>query len=146
MSPHSRVKSCCFPVRPSINYKARRYRSPSTSLSAPISYDWKNLSISREICGTANPIKEIGPQKAVVVAVNIPVHKRMAIRARLIRIPRLAAYISPSNKAFRGFISKTANSNPINAQVPKKGNCSKDTPEKLPSPHITKACTRSVEE
>ncbi len=41
----------------------------------------------------------------------------MAIRARLIRIPRLAAYISPSNKAFRGFISKTANSNPINAQV-----------------------------
>ena len=39
----------------------------------------------------------------------------MAIRARLIRMPRLAAYISPSNKAFRGFISKTANSNPINA-------------------------------
>ena len=77
-------------------------------------------SISREICGTANPIKEIGPQKAVVVAVNIPVHKRMAIRARLIRMPRLAAYISPSNKAFRGFISKTADETYYKILVPEK--------------------------
>ena len=88
----------------------------------------------------------MGPQKAVVVAVNTPVHKRIAIRVRLIRIPKLAAYISPNNKAFKGLISKIANNSPINAQVPKNGNCSKDTPEKLPSPHITNACTRSVDE
>ena len=40
----------------------------------------------------------MGPQKAVVVDVNTPVHKRIAIRVRLIRIPKLAAYISPNNK------------------------------------------------
>ena len=44
-------------------------------------------SISLAICGTASPMKEIGPQKAVVVAVSNPVQNRMAIRVRLILIP-----------------------------------------------------------
>ena len=87
----------------------------------------------------------MGPQKAVVVAVNTPVHKRIAIRVRLIRIPKLAAYISPNNKAFKGLISKIANNSPINAQVPRMVIVQGYT-GKITKPHITNACTRSVDD
>ena len=94
-------------------------------------------SINRAMCGTAKPINEMGPQKAVVVAVNNPEQKRMAIRVRLILTPKLAAYISPSNKAFSGFTNRAASNKPVNEKRKKYGSCVSETPEKSPNPHIT---------
>ena len=76
---------------------------------------------NRAIWGTANPIKEMGPQNAVVVAVRIPVQNKINMRVRFIFIPRFAAYISPNNKALSGFINKRDNMRPINVQMLKNG-------------------------
>ena len=42
----------------------------------------------RATWGTASPIKETGPQKAVIVAVRIPVHSNIEILALLTLMPR----------------------------------------------------------
>ena len=96
-------------------------------------------NISRATCGTASPIKEMGPQKAVVVAVSKPVQKRIQMRVRLIFTPRLAAYNSPRRRAFSGFIINRERSSPMLENMTKYGICPNDTPEKLPSPHMTYA-------
>ena len=80
-------------------------------------------SNNRAICGTANPIKEMGPQKAVAVAVRIPVQSRIKTRVRFTFMPRLAAYISPKRSAFNGLINNMERSRPTSEQVVKKGNC-----------------------
>ena len=64
-------------------------------------------------------MNEIGPQQAVVVAVTHPAQKRIRIRVRLILIPKLAAYISPNNNAFNGFINKIDNNKPITVKPTK---------------------------
>ena len=91
----------------------------------------------RAICGTANPINEIGPQKAVAVAVSNPVQSRMIMRVRFTFTPIFAAYISPKSKALRGFIIRMAINKPMIEQMMKNGNRSFETPEKFPIPHIT---------
>ena len=88
-------------------------------------------------CGTANPIKDTGPQNAVIAAVRIPVQRRIESLALFILTPKLAAYISPSNNALRGFISSTAYTRPIIVKVAKYGSFSIDTLVKSPIPHIT---------
>lgn len=100
--------------------------------------EWSDVpSIKRAMCGTASPIKETGPQNAVAVAVSSPVQSRINKRVRLILMPRLAAYISPNNMAFRGFMSKTERKIPVSEMMTKKGNRSLVTAEKSPIPHIT---------
>ena len=88
-------------------------------------------------CGTARPIKEIGPQKAVVAAVRMPVQRSMAIRTLLTRTPRFAAYDSPSSNAFRGLIRKIDPSSPQAANITNQGSFSMDTPVKSPIPQST---------
>ena len=41
------------------------------------------LIIMRAMCGTASPIKDIGPQKAVTNAVSMPLRQRSRLRKRL---------------------------------------------------------------
>ena len=48
-------------------------------------------NVIREICGTANPKNEIGPQKAVVVAVSRPVQTNRQLRILCTLMPRLVA-------------------------------------------------------
>ncbi len=48
--------------------------------------------IALAICGTANPMKAIGPQNAVVTAVRIPVAISRRLRTLRMFIPRLSAY------------------------------------------------------
>ena len=48
-------------------------------------------SVIRAICGTASPKKEIGPQKAVVVAVSKPVQSNRQLRVLCTLTPRLVA-------------------------------------------------------
>lgn len=67
---------------------------------------------SLDIWGTASPIKEIGPQKAVAVAVKTPVQTKIEILAGLIFTPKFAAYISPSRRALSGFMSSSAQASP----------------------------------
>ena len=70
-----------------------------------IKYRW--LSVLRNIlaiCGTASPIKAIGPQYAVVTAVSRPVTINRQLRSLIVFIPRFSAYCSPSKIAFKGLI------------------------------------------
>ena len=68
---------------------------------------------SRAICGTANPMNEIGPQYAVTIAVRIPVISNNKVRVRRILIPRFAAYPGPSNIALSGFANMRALPMPV---------------------------------
>ena len=94
-------------------------------------------SSRRAICGTASPMNEMGPQKAVAVAVSSPVQSSIIIRVRFTFTPRLVAYISPRSRAFSGFIIRMARNSPAMEQIIKNGNRSFDTAEKSPIPHIT---------
>lgn len=53
-------------------------------------------SMRRAMCGTASPIKEIGPQKAVVVAVSNPVATSSRLRVRRMLIPRFRHSVFPA--------------------------------------------------
>ena len=44
------------------------------------------------MCGIAKPINEIGPQNAVVIAVNRPTISSSRLRSRRVLIPKLSAY------------------------------------------------------
>ena len=67
-------------------------RQPPVSMVAGISMRWLPVRMTmRAMCGTASPRKEMGPQKAVVVAVSRPVQQSNALRVRRILVPRLAA-------------------------------------------------------
>ena len=48
-------------------------------------------SSRRAMCGTASPMNEMGPQKAVVDAVSSPVTMSSRLRVSLMFTPRLAA-------------------------------------------------------
>ena len=59
---------------------------------AGISERWFSVPSSiLAIWGTANPIKAIGPQKAVVMAVRMPVTTNSQLRTRWVLIPRFSA-------------------------------------------------------
>ena len=62
------------------------------------------VKISLAICGTANPINAIGPEKAVITPVNKLVITKIIILLCLMFIPKLFAYFSPNKKLFRGLI------------------------------------------
>ena len=69
------------------------------SMVAGNSWRWFSVDgISRAICGTANPMKAIGPQNAVVTAVSKPV-TTAASCARVSCSPRFSAYCSPNSGA-----------------------------------------------
>ena len=93
-------------------------------------------SIKRAICGTANPIKAIGPQKAVVIAVSIPVAINNRLRVSRTFTPRFSAYRFPNNKAFKGLINMTDKTKPAVIETTNTGNCPEDTPLKFPNPQI----------
>jgi len=88
------------------------------------------------ICGTANPIKAIGPQKAVVIAVSIPVAINNRLRVSRTFTPRFSAYRFPNNKAFKGLINMTDKTKPAVIETTNTGNCPEDTPLKFPNPQI----------
>lgn len=95
------------------------------------------LSNSLAICGTTSPRKPIGPQKAVVTAVRMPVMSNSLLRVDLIFIPRFSAYRSPSRRALSGFTINADHASPIIMSVENIGIWLIVTPLKLPSPHIT---------
>ena len=92
-------------------------------------------SNKRAICGTANPIKAPVPQKAVVIAVRIPVTTSRKLRVRCVLMPRFSAYCSPKSKAFKGFIIKREAVRPKMTTEAKRGMWAMETPPKFPNPH-----------
>lgn len=54
------------------------------------------------------------------MAVSNPVQNKICIRACFTFTPKLAAYISPSSKAFNGLISSTDNKSPVTETIEKK--------------------------
>ena len=87
-----------------------------------------------QICGTANPIKLIGPANAVADAVNKAVEIKIVKRIFLILIPNDCAYFSPNNKAV---IPRKVNNEtiiPLKTNKPKTPNCSHDNPLNEPNP------------
>ena len=92
-------------------------------------------SSSRVMCGTASPIKATGPQKAVVMAVRMPVTINSQLRVRTMLMPRFSAYWSPSIRAFSGLISSSAPISPAMVTVANTGIVCIDTPPNDPMPH-----------
>ena len=106
---------------------------------------WFEVPIMRRaICGTANPINETGPQKAVVTAVRMPVEIRSRFRVLLIFTPKFSAYLLPKRSALSGFIKRIDRMSPAIVKDAKYGICSRDTPLKLPIPQIMYECTPSA--
>ena len=73
-------------------------RLHSKAIAAPISIVAGNnilwsasLVISLAICGTANPMNDTGPQKAVVMAVKIPVESKINFRVDCMLMPKFIA-------------------------------------------------------
>lgn len=91
----------------------------------------------RDICGTASPMNDIGPQNAVVTAVSMPVESKSMFRVCLMFTPRFSAYLVPSSSAFIGFISDVEIASPIMTIMANAGICDIDTPPKFPIPHVT---------
>ena len=60
------------------------------------------------MCGIAKPINEIGPQNAVVIAVNRPTISSSRLRSRRVLIPKLSAYWGPKRRMFRGLTNSNA--------------------------------------
>ena len=61
---------------------------------------WRWLSVAssmRDMCGTASPMKAMGPQKAVAEAVRSPVTTSSWLRRRMVFTPRFSAYCSPKS-------------------------------------------------
>ena len=107
---------------------------------------WSEVPVSRRaICGTARPMKDIGPQNAVTTAVIRPVHISTLILAAVMLTPRLAAYFSPSSRALSGFTSINENTRPASDTAANKGSLAGDTAEKSPIPHITNCLTLSAD-
>ena len=50
------------------------------------------FKMRREICGTASPMNDTGPQNAVTMAVRMPVINSVAERRKLTEMPRFLAY------------------------------------------------------
>ena len=62
------------------------------SMEAGISSLWSDACInSRATCGTARPMNEIGPQKAVTMDVSAPVMMRSQLRTTVVRMPKFSA-------------------------------------------------------
>ena len=100
------------PGRMQIRLQSRAMALPVSRVTG-ISELWLEVpSISRVIWGTASPMKEMGPQKAVVVAVSKPVAMSSRLRMRRILIPRFSAYRVPKSRALRGLISRMAMRSP----------------------------------
>lgn len=79
-------------------------------------------------------MKAIGPQNAVVIAVNIPVTNSNKLRTRMVLIPKFSAYLSPNSKAFNGLIKRHEPMSPNMVMVAKKESCDNETPPKDPIP------------
>ena len=125
--------------------QARAMQAPERAV-AGTSTRWSEVpSSSRAIWGTARPMKDIGPQKAVTTAVIRPVQTSTWIRATRTLTPRLAAYFSPSSRALSGLTSSRAQTRPAQAAAEKKGSWAEETEEKSPIPHITNCRTLSAE-
>ncbi len=114
--------------------QSRAIDEPQKSVTG-ISSLWLSVCrINRAMCGTASPMKDIGPQNAVMIAESKPVENSNKVRALLMLIPRFSAYWFPSSKALSGLMSMRAKPMPTSVIPEKKGICSQDTPLKFPSP------------
>lgn len=71
------------------------------------------------MCGTAKPRKEIGPQKAVVIAVSNPVVISNMLRVRRMLTPKFSAYLTPNSMALSGLIRSIESSSPANVKSEK---------------------------
>ena len=85
----------------------------------------------------------MGPQNAVTTAVKIPERISSLLRVARMFTPRFSAYRVPSKRALSGFISMKDNATDAITNMENNGSRSIVTPEKLPSPHITKECIPS---
>ena len=101
-------------------------------------------NIDLHICGTASPMKEIGPANAVTAAVIMLEMRMVAYRVRLTFIPMLAAYLSPRERALRDF-AKQAEINSIGAIIEDIiFKCCLVNPANEPIVHIAKFATASL--
>lgn len=73
-------------------------RLHSKQMAAPVSIVvgnsivWSDVFVSnRAMCGTASPTNDMGPQKAVLAAVSMPVAVSNSSRVRLISTPKFTA-------------------------------------------------------
>ena len=82
----------------------------------------------------------------MTIAVSNPVHNSKSIRVRFIFTPKFVAYLSPNNRALRGFISSTERVIPIKDIITKSGKSVSETLEKSPIPHIVYEKTFCSEE
>lgn len=118
-------------------------RLQSSVMQAPMSIDpgsrvlcFPVRKTRRPMCGTAKPRNEIGPQKAVVVAVKSPVQISRHFLVSRMFTPRFVAYCSPNSNASSDLVSIMVPHKPNPIRPAKRGKRSSDTLLKLPMPQI----------
>lgn len=115
----------------------RRAMAEPHSMVAGSKHWWFSVPSSRRaMCGVASPINETGPQKAVVMAVSMPVITSNRLRVRCVLMPILSAYCSPRSMALRGLMSIMAAISPRMVIAANTGICDIDTPPKSPIPQM----------
>ena len=95
------------------------------------------LKIILHKCGTAIPIKAIGPQKAVVLPASMLVLMKTSNLVSFIFSPIVYAYFSPIKSASSFFNDKNESKSPVTRQIPKIPTCVLLILPKLPSVQIT---------
>ena len=98
------------------------------------------------MCGTANPMKAIGPTNAVVLPAKILVASIINIRVFLKFIPKLFAYFSPKSNASQGLITKKLMLNPINVRMDNNPTSFQLKLAKLPKDQKVNFCSCSAVE
>ncbi len=103
---------------------------------------WSAVAMNcRTICGTARPIKAIGPVKAVMLPAKILVAITSIKVVRFIETPMLSAYLGPKRSAFIDLIEPTATASPRAQQIVKIKTDSQDKLPKLPNDQKTNCCS-----
>ena len=72
------------------------------------------------MCGTARPMKAIGPTKAVILPAKILVANMIIYLVFLKFTPKLFAYFSPNKSASKGLITKKLKRIPMNVMMKSK--------------------------
>ena len=127
-----------IPLSPGNRHMALHNRATSIPavMVAGSSWRWSSVFIiMRAICGTASPMKAMGPQNAVADAVRSPVTNSSLLRSATVFTPRFSAYCSPSNSMLSGLTSMSEHARPITVTAVNVGMLLMDTPPKLPRPH-----------
>ena len=124
-----------------IIWHSRPIRAPQRAV-AGMRILWLELAMSmRAMCGTANPMKPIGPHQAVTTAVSDPERRRRVERTRPTDTPTFSAKRWPKRRALRLLAYGTVHSVSVTVSAENNARLPMPTAENVPMPHSTNEWT-----